>query len=81
MPRQFQDFYDYVDPTVFQAEGTRWVRLFGFGFANSRWLTCEFDGVAFPAKFVGVDELHCDIDQTAVRWWSPIGDGWIYPLG
>eukprot|EP00959_Pyramimonas_sp_CCMP1952_P332034 6952457-Pyramimonas_sp.AAC.1 len=63
VPRKFQDFYDYVDPTLIQAEGTQWVRMLGFGFANSRWLTCEIDGVAVPTKFVGIDEVHCDINN------------------
>jgi hypothetical protein len=65
VPRRHQAFYEYVDETVLEVNGSRWLKVLGFGFTESKWLRCELNGALFPAKYVSLDEVHCDIGSTA----------------
>eukprot|EP00959_Pyramimonas_sp_CCMP1952_P163841 3425506-Pyramimonas_sp.AAC.1 len=44
-----------------QVDGRKTLNIVGFGFAESKWLKCEFDGELVPAEYISIDEIACDI--------------------
>uniref|UniRef100_A0A7S0WPQ0 Uncharacterized protein n=1 Tax=Pyramimonas obovata TaxID=1411642 RepID=A0A7S0WPQ0_9CHLO len=56
-----------------QVDGRKTLNVVGFGFAESQWLKCDFNGELVPATFVNLDEVTCDI--------GPVETPGMYSLG
>ena len=64
--------YDYLLSGVVSPDGYDAVQLVGFGFAPSAFLTCIQDGTVVGAKYVGLDEITCDVGISPYPGYYPI---------